>query len=226
MATLKDPLPRGESELGRNRSQKGDKSYYYAHNEGWQVPDHAIVRSGEGIITGGAPVPLGPDGKPLAGYSAPEKADGADDARDEVIAQLRARINDLESEMIQLRGSAKTLSQFSFSDEGAKCKVYLEVGAGVLEQREELPEGGQSFAEAAVSVAFTGKDVSVRVAIPAPKTGAIADRRAVTLVCEQDIVPEKCTYKVDRTKGRISLTLVKEDAEKKWKKGPTAQKST
>lgn len=221
MATLKDPLPRDESELGRNRSSKGDKSYYYAHNEGWAVPENAIVRGGEGIITGGAPVPLGPDGKPVSDPNSPKKSEGdADCAQNEVIAQLRARIKDLESEIIQLRGSVKTLSQFSFSDEGAKCKVYIEVGTGVLEQREE-----NAYAEAAVSVAFTGKEALVRVTISSAKTGVIVDRRAVTLVCEHEVVPEKCAYKVDRSKGRISLTLVKEDADKKWKKGPTAQKS-
>lgn len=226
MSTLQAPLPRDESELGRNRAAKGDQSYYYAHTEGWQVPVHAVVRSGPGLVTGGKPVPLGPDGQPLeeAALSAyPLRSAGdADDASSEVIAQLRARVDALERELMQARGSGGSLSQFSFSDEGAKCKVYVEVGSGVLERKVD-PDGGTGYAEAGVAVAFTAKRCVVCVTVPSHAPGGAAlDRRSAAFSLEAEIVPEKCNYKVDRTKGRITLTLKKQNEEKKWR-GPQVQ---
>eukprot|EP00435_Cladocopium_sp_Y103_P000668 s772_g1.t1 len=47
----------------KNLETKGTNSYYYAHNESWEVPEHAKVRSGPGLVTGGAPVKLGADGQ-------------------------------------------------------------------------------------------------------------------------------------------------------------------
>jgi len=38
----------------------------------------------------------------------------------------------------------------------------------------------------------------------------------VTFICESEILPEKCTYRVDRAKGKVSLTLKKKDETKKW----------
>lgn len=214
MTTLKPALPREKSELGANRKLHGDTSYYYAHGEGWEVPPEAVVRSGPGLVTGGAPTPLGPDGKPIVSEAAAEKA-SADDVRDEVIARLRERIDALERELVQHRAGAQNLTQFSFSDEGAKCKVYVEVGADILERR-EAADGAESAAEAAVSVTFSGKSAVLRVLAPKLPDGAGVDRRAVTFVCESEILPEKCTYRVDRAKGKVSLTLKKKDETKKW----------
>ncbi|CAE8721884.1 unnamed protein product, partial [Polarella glacialis] len=173
MATLKPALPRGESELGRNRDAKGDKSYYYAHNEGWEVPENAKVRSGEGLVTGGSPVKLGPDGKPLDSAVAGNLLD----AQEEVVIELRRRVEDLERQLIQARSGTKPISQFSFSDEGAKCKVYVEVGPDALERRSTNEGGGSVMSEASVAVIFSGRSCTVRVSLPGPD-GTSSERSA------------------------------------------------
>mmetsp|Transcript_37620 Transcript_37620/g.84864 ORF Transcript_37620/g.84864 Transcript_37620/m.84864 type:complete len:219 (-) Transcript_37620:102-758(-) len=210
MSTLKDALPRTESELGRNRSLHGDKSYYYAHNEGWSVPEDAVVRAGPGLVTGGLPTKLGPDGKPLE----TEQSCQGDGVSEQVIRQLRSRVDELEREVAQARAGTKTITQFSFSDEGAKCKVYVEVGSEIME-RKEVAEDTVAHAEAAVTVSFSIRRCVLRVWAP-KADGSMAERRAVTFCCESDVVPEKCTYKVDRTKGRVTIALKKVSELKKW----------
>ncbi|OLQ03996.1 hypothetical protein AK812_SmicGene13012 [Symbiodinium microadriaticum] len=135
MSTLKPALPRGESELGRNREVKGTNSYYYAHNEGWEVPENAKVRAGPGLVTGGAPVKLGADGQPKeAGY--PSSENDGEGASAEVVAELRRRVEELEGQLMQARPMAQPITQFSFSDEGVKCKVALLSGNQVHVQLE------------------------------------------------------------------------------------------
>eukprot|EP00933_Yihiella_yeosuensis_P043098 TRINITY_DN37834_c0_g1_i1.p1 TRINITY_DN37834_c0_g1~~TRINITY_DN37834_c0_g1_i1.p1 ORF type:complete len:229 (+),score=38.57 TRINITY_DN37834_c0_g1_i1:166-852(+) len=216
MSTLKPALPREESELGRNREEKGDKSYYYAHNDKWEVPADAKVRAGPGLVTGGAPVRLGPDGNPIEDSASASPSAGGEnvEAQAEVVSELRRRVEELEHQLSKCKSGAKTLSQFSFSDEGAKCKVYLEVGSANLEQRVVAEGGNVMSSEAAIVVRFASKICSVRVWAPA-QDGSM-DKFAVTLSCESELIPEKCSYKVDRTKGRITLSLVKQDENKKW----------
>mmetsp|Transcript_60343 Transcript_60343/g.168590 ORF Transcript_60343/g.168590 Transcript_60343/m.168590 type:complete len:221 (-) Transcript_60343:106-768(-) len=212
MSTLKTPLPRAESELGRNREAHGQNSYYYAHGEGWSVPENAIVRSGPGIITGGKPMPLGPDGLPLNGVE--PDATRRDDVQDEVVAQLRERVSALETELASHRAGTQQLSKYLVSDEGPKCKVYVEV-SGLLERSTEDESGGHAHSEAAVVVAFSEKTCALQVFAPRPDNAGV-DRRAVTFQCPSDVVPAKCTYKMDRTKGKITLTFKKADEARKW----------
>mmetsp|Transcript_87440 Transcript_87440/g.255702 ORF Transcript_87440/g.255702 Transcript_87440/m.255702 type:complete len:287 (+) Transcript_87440:68-928(+) len=47
---------RSGSALQSNVDQKGENAYYYAHTRKFEVPEHAKVISGPGLITGGAPV--------------------------------------------------------------------------------------------------------------------------------------------------------------------------
>ncbi|CAE7395056.1 unnamed protein product [Symbiodinium natans] len=213
MSTLKPALPRAESELGRNRESKGTNSYYYAHNEGWEVPDHAKVRAGPGLVTGGAPVKLGADGQPKdAGYPGSEH-DG-EGAQAEVVAELRRRVEELEGQLMQVRASARPITQFSFSDEGVKCKVYVDVEKDILE-RQTVEEGVCTTHEAAVVVSFFERSCSIRVAVPGAD-GLAVERRALTLVGDSDLVLEKCSYKVDRSKGRITISFYKKDEKKRW----------
>merc|ERR1711862_1032875 len=109
----------------------------------------------------------------------------------------------------QHRSRSKTLSQFYFSDEGAKCKIYVDVGSELLE-RKEVVDGEHVCWESAVSAVFSGKTCVLQAMLP-KSDGSIADRRAATFVFDSDVVPEKCSYKVDRQKGRITLTLKKRD---------------
>lgn len=44
-----------DNALRNNIRTKGNNAYYYAHNRSFEVPEDAIVRTGPGIITGGAP---------------------------------------------------------------------------------------------------------------------------------------------------------------------------
>lgn len=44
------------SALQSNVDQKGENAYYYAHTRSFEVPEHAKVISGPGLITGGQPV--------------------------------------------------------------------------------------------------------------------------------------------------------------------------
>lgn len=44
------------SALQSNVDQKGENAYYYAHTRKFEVPEHAKVISGPGLITGGQPV--------------------------------------------------------------------------------------------------------------------------------------------------------------------------
>mmetsp|Transcript_42042 Transcript_42042/g.78100 ORF Transcript_42042/g.78100 Transcript_42042/m.78100 type:complete len:224 (+) Transcript_42042:31-702(+) len=215
MSTLKPALPRAESELGRNRESKGSNSYYYAHNEGWEVPGHAKVRAGPGLVTGGAPVKLGADGQPKApdgGYAASEN-DG-DGAQAEVVAELRRRVEELEGQLIQARPISRPITQFSFSDEGVKCKVYVDVEKDVLERQSSEEDVSTAF-EAAVVVSFFDRSCSIRVTAPNAE-GLAVERRALTLVGDSDILPEKCSYKVDRAKGRITISFYKKDEKKRW----------
>ncbi|CAK9024178.1 unnamed protein product [Durusdinium trenchii] len=224
MSTLKPALPRAESELGRNLEQKGTNSYYYAHNDvAWEVQEHAKIRAGPGLVTGGAPVKLGvPEAAGEGGYAggdaAPsgESGDGTDAvgaAAAEVVAELRRRVEELEGQLMQARMGTKPISQFSFSDEGAKCKVYVDVEKDVLER--PLEDDSSGACEAAVTVAFSGRSCSLRVTLVA-LDGTVLERRALTLVGDSEIIPKKCSYKVDRAKGRISLSFYKEDAKKRW----------
>jgi len=133
----------------------------------------------------------------------------------EVIARLRARLDECERELVQQRAGCKNLTKFSVSDEGAKCKVYVEIPDELLETREES-EDSCSSAEAAVNVTFTKRTCVLRLSCVRPD-GLMGERRAVTLVCETDVVPDKCAFKVDRTKGRVTITFKKADELKKWR---------
>jgi len=51
----RDLKEREASALQANIDKKGDNAYYFAHNRAFEVPEHAKVISGPGLITGGAP---------------------------------------------------------------------------------------------------------------------------------------------------------------------------
>lgn len=47
-----------DSALWDNIAKKGQNAYYFAHNRHFEVPENAKIRSGPGLVTGGAPVKL------------------------------------------------------------------------------------------------------------------------------------------------------------------------
>eukprot|EP00434_Breviolum_minutum_P008472 symbB.v1.2.007475.t1/scaffold410.1/size210127/2 len=171
-----------------------------------------MPRSDQGEGAPSAPVKLGADGQapPQGGYPASDGGD-VDGVTGEVVAELRKRVEELESQLFQVRAGTKPITQFSFSDEGSKCKVYVDVEKDVLERQLE----DDASSEAAVVVSFSGRSCSLRVTLTA-LDGSVLERRALTLVGDSDIIPQKCTYKVDRSKGRITLSFYKEDAKKVW----------
>jgi hypothetical protein len=120
-----------------------------------------------------------------------------------------------ERELVQQRGVPQKLTHFSFSDEVAKCKVYIDVGTEIMYRKQSMDDGGLAYVECGVSVFFSALSCLVRVFAPKPD-GSGMERWAVTLAFESEIVPETCTYKVDRAKDRVTLTLKKVNEKKKW----------
>merc|ERR1719203_1681835 len=55
-STIRDIEERKGSALQEDVDCKGENAYYYAHNRKFEVPEHAKVISGPGLITGGQPV--------------------------------------------------------------------------------------------------------------------------------------------------------------------------
>ncbi len=53
------------SKLRESIKQYGSNSYYYAHSRPMDVPADAIVRGGDGVVTGGQPVLLACEAKPV-----------------------------------------------------------------------------------------------------------------------------------------------------------------
>lgn len=214
MSTLQPPLPREESALGQNRAKKGDQSYYYAHGENWNVPQNAKVLSGPGLVTGGPPRKIEPaTGHELGGSD-------EDAAAAEALAELRSQIVRLEKELIDARGGGVgRISKYSWVDEEAKVKVYLEGIPALGQSNVERPSGAILHAESGVTVEFSVRACEVQVFTPMVEDSLAAPRRlAASLTFPHDVVPARCSYRVDREKGKITLVLRKKTETKTWSK--------
>lgn len=218
MSTLQPPLPRDESALGQNRKTKGDQSYYYAHGENWNVPQDAKVRSGPGLVTGGPPRKIEPaTGQELGGGGSGSDEDAA---ANEAMAELRNQIAKLEKELIDARGGGVgRISKYSWVDEEAKVKVYLEVGPALGQSNVERPDNAVLHAESGVTVQFSGRACEVNVFTPVTEDPMAAPRRlAASVTTPHEVLPAKCTYRVDREKGKITLVFRKRTETKAWSK--------
>uniref|UniRef100_A0A7S0ATN5 Uncharacterized protein n=1 Tax=Pyrodinium bahamense TaxID=73915 RepID=A0A7S0ATN5_9DINO len=136
----------------------------------------------------------------------------SDDVQSGTIAQLRARILALESDLAQQR--PQSITTFSFIDDGPKCKLYVELGSEVLGKKAS-DDDSMSSAEAAASVAFLRRTCELHVYCPSA-SGEIARHYTAAFALESDIVPDKCAWRVDRSSGRVTIVLMKKDGERVW----------
>ncbi|CAK0805647.1 unnamed protein product, partial [Prorocentrum cordatum] len=57
------------SALHKNIAEKGTNAYYFAHSRSYEIPAHAKIITGPGLVAGGPPQKLdGPDGSPAADH--------------------------------------------------------------------------------------------------------------------------------------------------------------
>jgi len=169
------------SALHKNIAEKGTNAYYFAHSRSYEIPAHAKIITGPGLVAGGPPQKLdGPDGSPAADHgTAPSPQAAAEDASPEGAASPQ---KDLEPEALALK-------EYSWSDDGAKVKVYVPCDA--------LPSDA-----GLVNASFDSKAVSVDVA-------TVPRRRFRLDKLNKEIEPQECKVKADAAKGRITITLVK-----------------
>jgi len=142
-----------------------------------------------------------------------------DESRSQLVARLQERLAALEEELAQQR--AQAIDSFTFSDEGSKCKICVQLGSGVLGQKVTTDDPGVMHLDAAATVAFTETACEVHIYVPSP-SGGVAAHHAVTFLCEAEVVPSKCTFRVDRPSGCVVILLKKKDEERAWS-GVTTQ---
>eukprot|EP00440_Ansanella_granifera_P059136 gb/GFBE01064100.1/.p1 GENE.gb/GFBE01064100.1/~~gb/GFBE01064100.1/.p1 ORF type:complete len:192 (+),score=42.39 gb/GFBE01064100.1/:1-576(+) len=94
----------------------------------------------------------------------------------------------------------QAIRNFSWADDGAKVKIYLQLPEGVLRDSSQ------------VTCDFDSRSFHAKVA--SQKSGAVHAFKAEPLTGE--IVPEKSTFKANTEKARVTVTLQKKKRDEAW----------
>eukprot|EP00931_Biecheleriopsis_adriatica_P004069 TRINITY_DN105792_c0_g1_i1.p1 TRINITY_DN105792_c0_g1~~TRINITY_DN105792_c0_g1_i1.p1 ORF type:complete len:188 (-),score=34.28 TRINITY_DN105792_c0_g1_i1:93-656(-) len=104
-----------------------------------------------------------------------------------------------ESSSVDTSEKSKAIRNFSWADDGAKVKIYLQLPDGVL------VDASQATCD------FDSRSVSAQVV---PKSGASHVFKMEPLKAE--IVPEKSTFRTNIEKAKVTITLQKKKTDQTW----------
>ena len=207
------PAPVAKSALEENTTAKGSNAYYYAHaSKNWEIPSDAKVISGAGITTGRGP-------QRLDGGEALEVLQASPSGS----AELHAEIDRLRSRLSALsQRSARSetpLAKYSFSDSKDNVKVYVEVPPTALHSRKTSDDGEvRNCSDAGIVARFNKRSFTLVIAKPSvDATVDSVERYKLDITnLRYDVVPAKCTYKLVPEKGKVIVTLRKDDVLNEW----------
>ncbi|CAD7972954.1 unnamed protein product [Amoebophrya sp. A25] len=173
------------SALRHNIKTKGANAYYYAHNREFSVPDDAIVRTGPGIITGGAPTRLEePDFEPTTSVN----------------HELRKIVPP----------GCKKIEKYMLVDEAEKIQVIWEV-TNCLTGSEK--DSVKSLCAEGLDVAFRCSE-SGFVCVSKVGAGEEKSLMLAVDNLKHLVVPEKSKHRVNKDKAKVTITLWKQMAQK------------
>ncbi|CAD7935547.1 unnamed protein product [Amoebophrya sp. A120] len=189
-STEEDLREKQESALRENIRTKGTNAYYYAHNRKFEVPADAIIRSGPGIITGGAPVPLD---KPDFDCSL-TTVDGGSTRLPKVPP-----------------GSVK-VDKYLLVDENEKIQVIVDFNEILKSEAAR-----QNLSLDSVEFEMSNESSFTLVCFTSDKLDETGKQTAYALTCDNlkhDVVAEKCKHRVNKDKKKVTVNLVKQIAQK------------
>jgi len=172
------------SALHQNIASKRGNAYYHAHNREYEIPAHAKIVTGPGLVAGGPPRRLsGPDGAvedvPVETQACPiENADAETDQHQ------RLATKDAIPEPI-------ALNTYSWADDGDKVKVYLQCDGFPKDASDNL-----------IKSMFGKNDLRLDIAMTPPRKFKL-DR------LHKEISPDDCKVRVNAAKGKVTITLSK-----------------
>lgn len=176
-------VEKDNSALHKNIAEKGNNAYYFAHSRTYEIPAHAKIITGPGLVAGGPPQRLdSPACEPDSGH-------GTAPVPQAMVVEPASP--DAASPQKEIESDAIALKEYSWSDDGAKVKVYVPCDAL-----------SSAPAEGLVNSNFESKGFSIDV-------NTVPRRRFRLDKLNKEIEPAECKVRADATKGRITITLVK-----------------
>eukprot|EP00928_Gymnodinium_smaydae_P020634 TRINITY_DN1797_c0_g1_i1.p1 TRINITY_DN1797_c0_g1~~TRINITY_DN1797_c0_g1_i1.p1 ORF type:complete len:215 (+),score=44.80 TRINITY_DN1797_c0_g1_i1:74-718(+) len=171
------------SALHKNIADKGGNAYYFAHSRQYEIPADAKIITGPGLVAGGPPQRLsGPDGTPVG-----EQTDVSFAAQAPMETAETSPKKEIEKEAI-------ALTEYSWSDDGDKVKVYVTCDG--------LPAGAT---ESLVNASFGAKSIKLEIE-------TVPRRKFKIDKLHKEISPDDCKVRINAAKGKITVTLVKKRA--------------
>merc|ERR1712228_928397 len=102
------------------------------------------------------------------------------------------------------REKIKWREDYAWGDDGAKVKIYV-----------DFPEGSLGHADTRIEPKFEATSFEVLVHHP----GGGAEVYGITNgehVLSNEVVPDKCTHRINSSKSRLTITLAKKDPKESW----------